>query len=101
MPAQDCVGRHDGRDLLQHATPKPMPQFGEAAPLAVIQAESLPFEPRLEDAFSSHKNAMMLSCSCRSQLHNIATKNGNGNTSEVYVGVTRSSFGTVRAHAAV
>ena len=62
MPAQDGVGRHDGRDLPQHATPKPMPQFGKAAPLAVIQAQSLPFEPRLEDTvlFTQERDDVVL-----------------------------------------
>jgi hypothetical protein len=39
---------------------------------------------------------MMASCSCRSQPHNIATKNWNGNTPEVYGNGARFSFGTVR-----
>jgi hypothetical protein len=49
MPSKNGVGRHDGRDLSEHPTSKPMPQFGEAAALAVIQAQSSSFEPCLED----------------------------------------------------
>jgi hypothetical protein len=39
-----------------------MPQFGEAAPLAVIQAQSLPFEPRLEDTvlFTQERDDVVL-----------------------------------------
>jgi hypothetical protein len=47
MPSLNGVGRHDGRDLPKHPTPKPVPQFGEAVPLGIIEPQSPPFEPRL------------------------------------------------------
>jgi hypothetical protein len=39
-----------------------MPQFGEASPLDIIEAQSLPFEPRLEDAilFSQERADVVL-----------------------------------------
>jgi hypothetical protein len=50
MPSKNGVGRPDGRDLPKHLTPKPVSQFGEAAPLSIIETQSPPFEPCLENA---------------------------------------------------
>jgi hypothetical protein len=47
MPSPNGVGRHDGRDLPKHTTPKPVPQSGEAAPLGIIAPQLSPFEPPL------------------------------------------------------
>ena len=71
-------------------------KFGEAAPLGIIEAQSPPFEPRLEDAvlFTQERDDVALLVS--SQPHNVATKNWKGNTSEVYVSGARPSFGPVR-----
>jgi hypothetical protein len=96
MPSKNGVGRRNGRDPPKRPTPKPVPQFGEAAPLGIIKRSRRPSSRALRTRFSSRKNAMMLSCSCRSRLHNIATKNWNGNTSEVCGSGARFSFGTVR-----
>ena len=62
MPSKNGVGCHDGCDLPEHSTPKPMPQFGEAAPLAVFEAQSPPFEPRFEDVvlFAQERDDIVL-----------------------------------------
>jgi hypothetical protein len=50
MPSKNGVGCDDARHLPEHPTPKPMPQFGEASPLRIIEAQSPPVESRFEDA---------------------------------------------------
>jgi hypothetical protein len=62
IPSKTGIGRDDGRDLSEQPTSKPMPQVGEAAALAVIQAQSSPFEPCLEDAvlFAQERNDVVL-----------------------------------------
>jgi hypothetical protein len=44
------VSGDDRRDLPKHSAPEPMPQFGEAPALGIIEAEAAPFQPRLQNA---------------------------------------------------
>ena len=91
MLSKNGIGRDDGRDLSEHPTPKPMPQVSEATALSSKRSRR-PSSRALRTRLSSRKNAMMLSCSCRSQPHSVAITNCKGNTSEVYVSDARSSF---------
>jgi len=71
MPSQNGVGRHDGRDLPKHTTPKPVPQFGETASLGIIEPQSPPCEPPLEDAvlFSQERDDGVLLMAKPTALH--------------------------------
>jgi hypothetical protein len=55
MPPEDCVGRHDGRDLPQDPSPESLALRGEASALVVGQPEAAPLHLRLEDPVLLHQ----------------------------------------------